>query len=45
MSEVNESLKETAGNRTHAARLLGISRQSLLYELKKLGIEAPRSGR
>jgi two-component system, NtrC family, response regulator AtoC len=34
-----EALREHDGNRTHAARSLGISRRSLLYKLKKYGIE------
>ncbi len=42
---IQAALKETGGNRTRAARLLGISRQSLLYEMKKLGIGTPRTGR
>jgi len=42
---IQAALRETGGNRTRAARLLGISRQSLLYEMKKLGIKAPRTGR
>ena len=31
-----ETLAETGGNRTRAAALLGLSRQSLLYEMKRL---------
>jgi transcriptional regulator with PAS, ATPase and Fis domain len=42
---IQGALLETAGNRTRAARHLGISRQSLLYEMKKLRIEAPRAER
>jgi transcriptional regulator with PAS, ATPase and Fis domain len=42
---IQDALVETAGNRTRAARQLGISRQSLLYEMKKLRIEAPRAER
>jgi transcriptional regulator with PAS, ATPase and Fis domain len=30
------ALAESSGNRTRAAALLGLSRQSLLYEMKKL---------
>jgi transcriptional regulator with AAA-type ATPase domain/tetratricopeptide (TPR) repeat protein len=33
-----ETLSETGGNRTRAAALLGLSRQSLLYEIKRLAI-------
>jgi transcriptional regulator with PAS, ATPase and Fis domain len=33
-----ETLAATGGNRTRAAALLGLSRQSLLYELKRLAI-------
>ena len=35
---VVEALRATAGNRTHAARRLGISRRALLYKLKKHGL-------
>jgi DNA-binding NtrC family response regulator len=35
---IQDALLETKGNRTRAARQLGISRQSLLYEMKKLRI-------
>jgi transcriptional regulator with AAA-type ATPase domain len=34
-----EALRETGGNRTHAARRLGLSRRALLYKLKKHGLE------
>jgi len=33
-----ETLSETGGNRTQAAALLELSRQSLLYEMKRLAI-------
>ena len=33
---IEEALDEAGGNRTKAAALLGLSRQSLLYEMKKL---------
>ncbi len=42
---IEDALFETKGNRTRAARQLGISRQSLLYEMKKLRIGTPRAGR
>ena len=35
------TLKETGGNRTHAARILGISRRTLQLKLKKYGINPP----
>jgi len=35
---IHEALAETGGNRTRAAALLGLSRQSLLYEMKRLSI-------
>jgi DNA-binding NtrC family response regulator/pSer/pThr/pTyr-binding forkhead associated (FHA) protein len=34
-----EALRSTGGNRTHAAQRLKISRRSLLYKLKKYGID------
>ena len=45
LSAIDEALLASGGNRTHAARALGISRQSLHYEMKKLEIETPRGGR
>ncbi|SFL24601.1 two-component system, NtrC family, response regulator HydG [Desulfomicrobium norvegicum] len=36
---VTTALKQTKGNRTHAAQLLGITRRGLIYKLKRLGIE------
>ena len=36
---VTAALKQTGGNRTHAAQLLGITRRGLIYKLKRLGIE------
>ena len=42
---IEAALAEANGNRTRAAALLGLSRQSLLYEMKKLEIDAPRGGR
>ena len=35
---IKRALKETRGNRTHAAKLLEISHRSLLYKLKSYGI-------
>jgi transcriptional regulator with PAS, ATPase and Fis domain len=35
---IDSTLETTGGRRAEAAKLLGISRQSLLYEMKKLGI-------
>jgi two-component system response regulator AtoC len=35
---VRRALEASDGNRTHAARLLGISHRSLLYKLKEFGI-------
>ncbi|MCA1665194.1 MAG: sigma 54-interacting transcriptional regulator [Myxococcales bacterium] len=34
-----DALREVDGNRTHAARRLGISRRALLYKLKKYNLE------
>ena len=34
-----DALREAKGNRTHAARRLGISRRALLYKLKKYNLE------
>jgi DNA-binding NtrC family response regulator len=36
---VTAALKQTGGNRTHAAQLLGITRRGLIYKIKRLGIE------
>ena len=35
---IRRALRETDGNRTHAARLLEISHRALLYKLKEYGI-------
>ncbi len=39
------ALDHTSGNRSRAARLLGISRQALLYRLQKYTIEVPPESR
>ena len=36
---IDEALRETGGNRTHAARNLGISLRSLLYKIEKYGLK------
>jgi two-component system response regulator AtoC len=35
---IREALEAAKGNRTHAARLLGISHRALLYKLKEYGL-------
>lgn len=35
IDSIAEALKESAGNRTHAAKKLGISRECLIYKIKK----------
>ena len=37
-SEIDNALRQTDGNRTRAAELLGINRRSLLRRLKKYGL-------
>ncbi len=39
---VREALERSGGNRSRAARELGLSRQALLYLIKELGVAAPR---
>ena len=41
---VREALERSGGNRSRAARDLGVSRQALLYLMKDLGVASPRSG-
>ncbi|WJW75454.1 sigma-54 dependent transcriptional regulator [Thiohalobacter sp. IOR34] len=36
---IRQALEQSRGNRSHAARLLGLSRDTLLYRLKKYAIE------
>jgi two-component system, NtrC family, response regulator AtoC len=38
---IRATLQRTGGNRTHAARMLGITRQALLYRMAKHGIVYP----
>ena len=35
------ALAQTAGNRTHAARLLGLTRSALIYRMRKHGLDHP----
>jgi transcriptional regulator with PAS, ATPase and Fis domain len=39
LSAISRALEENGGNRTRAAKQLGLSRQSLLYEMKVLGLK------
>ncbi len=41
---IERALATVGQNRTHAARLLGIGRRTLLYKLKRFGIPATRPG-
>jgi len=36
---IRQALKKALGNRSKAARLLGLSRDTLLYRIKKYAIE------
>ena len=40
---VREALERSGGNRSRAARDLGLSRQALLYLMKGLAVPSPRS--
>jgi two-component system response regulator AtoC len=39
---IEKALSQTGGNRTQAARLLGLSRRSLLYKLKRYGYQGSK---
>jgi DNA-binding NtrC family response regulator len=39
MDHINEVLRLTSGNKSRAARVLGISRQGLIEKLRRLRIE------
>ncbi|MFZ3341900.1 MAG: sigma-54 dependent transcriptional regulator [Terriglobales bacterium] len=41
---IREALKRAAGNKSQAARLLGLSRNALRYRLSKIGIEDSEEG-
>ncbi|MDR3200744.1 MAG: sigma-54 dependent transcriptional regulator [Spirochaetales bacterium] len=36
---IEKTLKETGGNRTRAAQMLGISRRTIIYKIKEYGLE------
>lgn len=40
-----EALAKTRGNKTHAARLLGISRRNLIYKLRSFDVSEPEEDR
>lgn len=44
MDHINEVMRMTAGNKSRAARILGISRQGLIEKLRRLRIEDEREG-
>jgi transcriptional regulator with GAF, ATPase, and Fis domain len=44
LRRIREALERTAGNQTEAARLLGISRRTLMNRMDRLGISRPRKG-
>ena len=37
--EIERALRQAEGNRSAAARILGLKRTTLLYRMKRLGIE------
>jgi DNA-binding NtrC family response regulator len=39
MEHINEVLRLTSGNKSRAARILGISRQGLIEKLRRLRLE------
>lgn len=41
---INEALGKTSGNRTAAARVLGVTFRSLRYRMERLGMKGERSG-
>jgi DNA-binding NtrC family response regulator len=41
-ARIEAALQSTAGNQTEAARLLGVSRRTLIHRLEELGIARPR---
>ena len=43
-SLLQAALQKAGGNRSRAARLLGMTRQTLLYRLRKFGLQPERSG-
>lgn len=42
---IEEALRRTGGHQQEAARLLGVSRRTLLYKLDQFGIDRPLKGR
>jgi len=43
---IRESLRRAAGNKSQAARLLGLSRNALRYRLSKMGVaDEPEAGK
>jgi DNA-binding NtrC family response regulator len=44
-NRIREALERCAGNQTQAARLLGISRRTLVNRLEEYDLPRPRKGR
>ena len=42
-SLVKQALERTGGNKSHAARLLGLTRATLRYRIEKMGLDAGAS--